>query len=41
VPVLAAVRMLASPIKERRVAELVGSSIDWVLHGKLPRKLTQ
>lgn len=41
VPVLAAVRLLASPIVERRVHELVGASIDWVIHGKVPRKLTQ
>lgn len=41
VPVLAAVRMLASPLVERRVAELVRSSIAWVAEGRMPRKLTQ
>ncbi|MFT7463648.1 MAG: nitrite reductase/ring-hydroxylating ferredoxin subunit [Pseudohongiellaceae bacterium] len=41
VPVLAAVRMLSSPIIERRIHELVERSIDWVVHGKMPRKLTQ
>lgn len=41
VPVLAAVRMLASPIVERRIHELVQRSIAWVAHGEMPRKLTQ
>jgi len=41
VPVLGAVRLLASPIVERRVHELVKRSIDWVVNGKVPRKLTQ
>jgi nitrite reductase/ring-hydroxylating ferredoxin subunit len=41
VPVLAAVKLLASPVVERRVHELVGTSIDWVIDGKMPKKLTQ
>ena len=41
VPVLAAVRLLASPVVERRIHELVKRSIDWVVDGKVPRKLTQ
>lgn len=41
VPLLAAVRFLASPVVERRVAATVRTSIDWVVHGKVPRKLTQ
>ncbi len=40
--VLAAnVRFLASPIVERRVHETVGTSIAWVVDGKVPKKLTQ
>jgi hypothetical protein len=41
VPVLAAVKLLASPVVERRVHELVGTSIAWVIDGRVPRKLTQ
>ena len=41
VPVLAAVRLLASPIVERRIHELVQRSIAWVARGEMPRKLTQ
>lgn len=41
IPILATVRLLASPIVERRVHEMVTRSIDWVVNGKVPRKLTQ
>jgi len=41
IPVLAAVRLLASPIVERRIHELVQRSIAWVARGEMPRKLTQ
>jgi hypothetical protein len=41
VPVLAAVRLLASPVVERRVQESVTRSVRWVVHGEMPRKLTQ
>lgn len=40
-PLLALVRMLASPIVERRVFDLVHTSMDWVVEGKMQRKLTQ
>ncbi len=40
-PVLATVRMLSSPIQERRIREAVQRSIEWVGEGKMPRKLTQ
>ena len=41
IPVLAAVRLLASPIVERRVHSQVGTSLRWVVDGEMPRKLTQ
>ena len=41
VPLMAAVRFLASPVAERRVHELVGRSLDWVVAGSMPKKLTQ
>lgn len=40
-PVLAMVRLLASPVQERRVHEQVTRSIRWVDEGIMPRKLTQ
>ncbi|MFT5284976.1 MAG: nitrite reductase/ring-hydroxylating ferredoxin subunit [Planctomycetota bacterium] len=41
IPLLAAVRFLASPVVERRVRELAGRSLDWVVEGVMPKKLTQ
>ena len=38
---LAAVRLLASPLAERRVHEIVRTSIAWVEEGQVRRKLTQ
>ncbi len=38
---LATVRLLASPIVERRVHELAGRSLQWVVNGVMPKKLTQ
>lgn len=38
---LAALRFMASPVVERRIQATVRASIDWVVHGKMPRKLTQ
>jgi len=40
-PVLATVRFLASPVRERRVHEQVHRALDWVVHGRIPRKRTQ
>jgi len=40
-PLLAAVRFLASPLVERRVHGEVRKSIDWVVGGVVPRKLTE
>lgn len=40
-PLLGVVRMLASPIRERRVQNLVHHSIAWVGEGRMPQKLTQ
>ena len=40
-PLAAALRFLASPLKERRVHDAVTTSIEWVVEGKVPRKLTQ
>jgi len=40
-PLVAAVRFLASPVIERRVAQTVATSIRWVARGEIPRKLTQ
>ena len=40
-PVLAMIRMLASPVRERRVRSVVQNSIAWVGEGKMQRKLTQ
>jgi len=40
-PLLAVVRMLASPIRERRVRNVVDNSIAWVGDGRMPQKLTQ
>jgi hypothetical protein len=39
-PVLAAVRLLASPIRERRVARAAHEAIRFVVDGKVPRTLT-
>ncbi len=38
---LSAVRFLASPVVERRVAETARRSIRWVHEGVMPKKLTQ
>ncbi|MDP6539617.1 MAG: Rieske (2Fe-2S) protein [Planctomycetota bacterium] len=40
-PLCAVARMLASPLAERRVEQLVTTSIRWVVGGHVPRKLTQ
>lgn len=40
-PLLAAVRLLASPVIERRVRSQAEASIRWVAEGIMPRKLTQ
>ncbi len=40
-PLLAALRFLASPLRERRTRGVVDTSIAWVRDGKIPRKLTQ
>ncbi|KAA3604980.1 MAG: Rieske (2Fe-2S) protein [Planctomycetota bacterium] len=40
-PVLALIRLLASPVQERRLQETVGNSIRWVAEGIMPKKLTQ
>ena len=40
-PLLAAVRFLASPVAERRLRATVARSIAWVVDGRVPRKLTQ
>ena len=40
-PLSAVVRMLTSPLAERRVEQLVTTSIRWVDGGHVPRKLTQ
>jgi hypothetical protein len=40
-PLSAVVRMLTSPLAERRVVQLVTTSIRWVDGGHVPRKLTQ
>jgi nitrite reductase/ring-hydroxylating ferredoxin subunit len=39
-PVLAAVRLLASPIRERRVARFAHEAVRFVVHGKVPKTLT-
>jgi hypothetical protein len=39
-PLLAAVRLLASPIRERRVGSAAHEAIRFVVHGKVPRTLT-
>jgi hypothetical protein len=39
--VLATVRLLASPLVERRVHEQAARSLRWVVDGAIPRKLTQ
>ncbi len=39
--ILALIRFLALGIKERRIHDMVTSSIGWVVDGKIPRKLTQ
>ena len=41
VPVLAAIRFLAAPVRERDLHATVRSSLRWVMEGKVPRKLTQ
>lgn len=40
-PLAASLRFLASPLKERRVHQIVTTSIEWVVDGKVPKKLTQ
>ena len=40
-PVLAAIRFLASPVAERRTGSIVHTSLRWVVDGVVPRKLTQ
>lgn len=40
-PLLAAVRFVASPVKERRVHDAARTSIAWVAENRMPRKLTQ
>jgi len=40
-PLYAALRFIASPVKERRVRDQVETSIAWVAEGRMPRKLTQ
>jgi nitrite reductase/ring-hydroxylating ferredoxin subunit len=40
-PVLAAVRFLASPVHERRAAAAAHAAVEWVEHGRMIRKLTQ
>jgi len=40
-PLLASLRFLATPHSERRVRQLVNTSIRWVVEGQIPRKLTQ
>jgi hypothetical protein len=39
-PILAAVRLLASPVQERRVGRAAHEAIRFVVHGKVPRTLT-
>jgi len=39
-PLLAAVRFLASPVRERRVEQVVHEALRLVVHGKVPRTLT-
>ena len=41
VPVLAAVRFLASPVRENDLHATVEAALRWVVDGKVPRKLTQ
>lgn len=41
VGLLAVCRFLASPVSERRVNQLVRTSLAWVDEGRMPRKLTQ
>ncbi len=41
VGLLAVVRFLALGIQERSVRDMVGTSIAWVVDGKIPKKLTQ
>ena len=40
-PLLASLRFLAGPHRERRVRDVVGTSVRWVVDGKIPAKLTQ
>ena len=40
-PLLATLRFLARPHRERRLRELVGTSLRWVVDGRMPTKLTQ
>lgn len=40
-PLLASLRFLAGPHRERRVRDVVGTSIRWVVDGTMPAKLTQ
>ncbi|MAF64976.1 MAG: hypothetical protein CMJ84_04860 [Planctomycetes bacterium] len=40
-PLAAVARMLTSPLAERRVEQLVTTSIRWIDGGHMPRKLTQ
>ncbi len=41
VPVLGAIRFLASPVRERDLQMQVQRSLQWVVDGRVPRKLTQ
>ena len=41
VPLLGAIRFLASPVRERDLQMQVQRSLQWVVDGKVPRKLTQ
>ncbi len=41
IPILAVIRLAASPVQERRVRNVVQNSIAWVGEGRMPRKLTQ
>lgn len=40
-PLLGVVRLIASPIRERRVRNLAYHSIAWIGEGRMPQKLTQ
>lgn len=41
IPVLATARYLAVEVHERPLAPLVKTAVEWVVEGKMPRKLTQ